>query len=384
MHLTLHLTTACNMRCSYCYAPPHAGPVMSLETARQALELGARLTDGSCGVVFFGGEPLLYADRIAAIVAEAREMERHQAGRFHFKITTNGLLLDENFLTFSIRNDVLIALSFDGVRAAHDAHRRLPDGSGTFDVLADKLRLLLAVRPYSSIITVVNPDTAKHLAESVEFLLDQGARYLIVSLNYAADWTERDFRDLRRQYARLGKLYVKWTRAGRKFYLSPFEVKLSSHINRHCFRKERCELAQRQLSVDPEGYLYPCVQFPKAGPQSEWCVGHVSRGIDEAVRRRIHDLSEADKAFCAACAIKERCNNTCGCLNWQTTGTINTISPVLCRHEQVLVPIVDRVGKVLYRKRDPLFLHKHYNSAYPVLSLLEDAADDRKGGARSG
>ncbi len=46
---------------------------------------------------------------------------------------------------------------------------------------------------------------------------------------------------------------------------------------------------------------------------------------------------------------------------------------MLCRHEQILVPITDRVGKQLYRERDPLFLHKHYDEAYPVLSLIEDA-----------
>ena len=34
--------------------------------------------------------------------------------------------------------------------------------------------------------------------------------------------------------------------------------------------------------------------------------------------------------------------------------------------------IADRAGRRLYKKRDPHFLHKHYNSAYPVLSLLED------------
>ena len=42
------------------------------------------------------------------------------------------------------------------------------------------------------------------------------------------------------------------------------------------------------------------------------------------------------------------------------------------RHEQLLMPIADRVGRQLYRERNPLFLHKHYNAAYPVLSLLED------------
>jgi uncharacterized protein len=281
-------------------------------------------------------------------------------------------LLDDAFLDFAIRNDVLIAMSFDGVREAHDRHRLLASGGPTFDILSERLRNLLAVRPYSSVLLAVNPDTARHLANSVAFLLDLGCRYLIVSLNYAADWQEADFRVLGRQLRRLGKLYVQWTRAGRKFYLSPFEVKLSSHINRHCWRKERCELAQRQLSVDPQGYLFPCVQFPRAGPQSRWCIGHVARGIDEDARGRIHDESETEKEFCRACALKDRCHNTCGCLNWQTTGTINGISPVLCRYEQILTPIADRVGAQLYRKRDPLFLHKHYNAAYPVLSLLED------------
>ena len=40
MHLTLHLTRACNLRCDYCYAPPQVSPAMSFATGRQALELG--------------------------------------------------------------------------------------------------------------------------------------------------------------------------------------------------------------------------------------------------------------------------------------------------------------------------------------------------------
>lgn len=380
MHLTLHLTTACNMRCSYCYAPPYDGAAMTDATGRRAMEMGSRLSWGSsCGIVFFGGEPLLYKNRIRGLVSYGRDMERRQAGRFHFKITTNGLLLDEAFLEFSLRHDILIAMSFDGVREAHDRHRRLRNGSPTFDVLCEKLRLLLAARPYSSVIMVINPDTAPFLVDSVSWLLDVGCRYLIISLNYDADWTESDLRGLRHEYKRLATRYIKWTRAGRKFYLSPFEVKLSSHINRHCFFKDRCELAQRQLSVDPQGHLFPCVQFAQAGPYSEWCIGHVDTGINKEVRRRIHEASQREKAVCSACAIKDRCNNTCGCLNWQSTGTVNEVSPVLCRHEQMLVPIADRVGKVLYRKRDPLFLHKHYNAAYPVLSLLEDTMARRFG-----
>jgi uncharacterized protein len=374
MHLTLHLTRACNLKCDYCYSPPRGGQAMTRETGALALELGARLCEGSCGIVFFGGEPLLHKDLIRNLVAEARRMQAAGQGHFHFKLTTNGLLLDEEFLQFALDEDVLIGMSLDGVAQAHDRHRRLPDGSPSFERLLPKLRLLLSARPYASVLMTVNPDTVGLFAESVCFLLDEGVRYLVVSLNYAGRWTESDLEELRRQYERLGKLYIDWTRQGRKFYLSPFEVKISSHIQGEEVCKEHCELGVRQISVDPQGYLFPCVQFVAAGPQSRWCIGDAAAGIDEAARRRLRDESQEDKAPCRDCAIRRRCHNTCGCLNWQTTGSVGHVSPVLCRHEQTLLPIADRVAETLYAEGNPLFLNKHYNPAYPVLSFLEDHA----------
>lgn len=376
MHLTLHLTRGCNLRCSYCYSPPKVDQPMTPEVARQCLEFGRGLNgNGSCGIVLFGGEPLLHRKLIEQIVDDAKSMEEQKLGRFHFKMTTNGLLLDQAFLDFSVENDILIAMSLDGTREANDRHRHLPDGSGSFDKLLPRLRMLLAARPYASVLMVVNPDTVDQFVESICFLLDEGCRYLIVSLNYAAEWTEEDLARLEEQYERLGDLYVEWTREGRKFYLSPLEVKLASHIKGADFCHDRCELGQRQLSVDPQGYLYPCVQFTAAGPESRWCVGHVSTGIDEAAREGLYEESARDKEPCSQCAIRNRCNNTCGCLNWQTTGSITEISPVLCRHEQMLVPIADRVGETLYAERNELFLHKHYNTAYPILSFIEDSLD---------
>jgi uncharacterized protein len=372
MHLTLHLTRACNLRCDYCYAPPRPGDGMTLEVARQAMRLGAGLTNGSCGIVFFGGEPLLHKDLIRRVVTDARQSAEQNPGQFHFKLTTNGLLLDDEFLDFTVANDVLVAMSFDGVRQSHDRHRRLPDGRGTFDVLLPTLHRLLAARPYASVLTVVNPDTVGWLADSMAFLLDQGCRYLIVSLNFAGAWSPEQLDELQRQYEQLGQYYIAWSRAGRKFYLSPFEVKLASHILGEGARCQRCELGQRQISVDPQGYLYPCVQFTAAGPASPWRIGHVASGIDAAARQRLHDQSEAEKAPCRACALRDRCHNTCGCLNWQTTGSVNQVSPLLCRHEQMLTPIADRVGATLYAERNERFLQKHYNPAYPILSWIED------------
>ena len=85
MHLTLHLTRACNLHCSYCYAPPQAGPGMTFDTGRKVLRFGARTTDGSCGIIFFGGEPLLHKDLIRDLVAEARAMQGKRGGPIPFQ-----------------------------------------------------------------------------------------------------------------------------------------------------------------------------------------------------------------------------------------------------------------------------------------------------------
>jgi uncharacterized protein len=372
MHLTLHLTRACNMNCRYCYSPPQKqSPGMSLDIARQALALGAQLNpDSSCGIVFFGGEPLLQKNLIRQILDLADEMSAHKQGRFHFKMTTNGLLLDDEFLQLAVDRRIVIALSHDGLQQAHDAHRMSMSGTSTWPAVTANLQKLLKVKPYASVLSVINPDTVQYMSKSIEFLVSLGVRYLVLSLNYAADWSPSDLAELEKQYLRLARKYVQWTLEGKKFYLSPFEVKLASHIDPE--NHPVCDLGMRQLSVDPEGYLFPCIQFPRAGHDSPWQIGHVSTGINEPRRIAVNALASAEKALCAQCEIAPRCQNKCACLNWQTLGTLDNPSPILCAHEKLLTPIADRIGQILWNKQAPHFIQKHYNRCYPLLSLLED------------
>jgi len=54
-----------------------------------------------------------------------------------------------------------------------------------------------------------------------------------------------------------------------------------------------------------------------------------------------------------------------------STGTIQKASPVVCHHERILMPIVDEVANRLWKKRSRMFVHKHYNEDYPIISHLE-------------
>jgi len=385
VHLTLHLTGRCNLRCRYCYAMPHGGGDMSFETVKAAIrhalsEVDRENPGQSLGVIFFGGEPLLMRDLIAKTVRHCRGIEAETGQLFHFKITTNGLLLDEEFLTGPDTGEIFVALSHDGVQAVQDAHRIDVNGSGTFDRLSPVIDLLLKHKPYAPVMLVVNPESVQHYAESVQYLFSRGFHYLICSLNYGGAWDDRTMAELKRQYKLLAKWYEQETLREEKFYFSPFEVKIASHVYPGSCKKERCELGKRQISVAPNGRLYPCVQFVGDGTDDEYCIGDVFAGVDEAARRRLYEVNAEEKPECAACAVRERCNHYCGCLNRQTTGRIDQVSPVLCAHERIVLPIVDQLAARLFKQRNAMFIQKHYNDLFPLLSLVEDTVKGKEAG----
>lgn len=316
-------------------------------------------------------------DLITRTVRHCKTVEAETGQLFHYKITTNGLLLDDAFLTGPETGEIFVAMSVDGIRDAHDAHRVDAAGVGSFDRLSPKIDLLLKHKPYAPAMMVVTPQTVRRYAESVQYVYGRGFHYLISSLDYSADWSARDMAELGRQYKILAEWYYEETLKEAKFYFSPFEVKIASHVFPGSCRKERCELGQRQISVAPDGGLYPCVQF--VGDAS--CrIGDVWEGIDETVRQRLYEENGEEKDTCRDCAVRERCNHYCGCLNRQATGRIDQVSPVLCAHERTILPIADRLAARLFKARSPMFIQKHYNDLFPLISLVEDTVAKREGG----
>ncbi|MDD3927481.1 MAG: SPASM domain-containing protein, partial [bacterium] len=321
----------------------------------------------------FGGEPLLRRELIIKTIESCGRLSRERGLSYHSKVTTNGLLLDENFMEYAASTGLQIALSFDGIKEAHDRHRKDRSGQGTYDTVYKKAKLLLSYQPYASALMVVTPETVSFYRQSVEHLFETGFRYVVASLNYAAPWGDADIRELKRQYMSLADLYEEMTLAEKKFYFSPFEVKLATHIKGDDALCDRCHFAQRQISIAPDGSIYPCVQFVGDGVSNKrYCIGNIRDGLDETYRGELFEQSRDMDEVCTECALNARCNNRCSCLNWQSTGLINKVSPVLCANERMLIPITDKLGERLYKRRAPLFIQKHYNAVYPVLSLLDD------------
>ena len=369
MHITLHITTGCNMYCKYCYSPPEKRFDMSKEVAFQSIDYIATSCPPNTGIIFFGGEPLLKKD----LIKETIEYAEKKSNYFHYKVTTNGLLLDEDFLKYANSANLQVSISIDGNEQAHNTFRRFQDGQPTFEIVKEKIGLLLKYQPYSKVLMTVTPETVCYYSDSVEYLVKCGFKYIIVSLNYKGNWTDNLLKELKRQYNKIAKLYEKLIMEEKKVYFSPFEMKLASHIRQNNFECYQCHLGIEQIAIAHDGKIYPCIQFVKNGiSNTSYSIGTVINGIDTDRQKQMYADSKKTDINCVECDYNPRCNNKCSCLSWQLTGELNKVTPLICESERILIPIVDKLGERLYKKGAKMFIQKHYNAVYPILSMIED------------
>ena len=367
LQLTLHLTNNCNLNCSYCFV--ERGPeIMTRDIAFAAVKLAMENVSAT-GLLFYGGEPLLERNLIYDIVDYTKSIRKETGHTFYYKTTTNGTLLDDEFLRFSSEVNLTIGFSHDG--PAQDDCRLTPEGEGTAALLEEKIPLLLKYQPYAVGMSVMNPSTIHKTAGAVKFMFEKGFRYICLNLNYSrtAPWTRKSFTVLEGEYKKLAELYIEWTKSEEKFYLSPFDMKILSHLKGEKYNEDRCRLAINQPSVAPDGKFYFSSKY-LGNPAFE--VGDVFSGINSERQKALSEKISIPPEPCRKCAIRTRCNYTCDSLISKDAEIVACVSPANCAHERMVTPIADQVAEKLYKERSALFIHKHYNSLYPVMSLVED------------
>ncbi|MEM7040959.1 MAG: SPASM domain-containing protein, partial [Bacteroidota bacterium] len=266
------------------------------------------------------------------------------------------------------RRNIFVSISLDGEPELHDAQRPNAGGKGSWKAVEAGIERLLAWNPVANVTCVITPESAERVHESVPWIYDLGFRFITTALDYRSDWTQDALDRLRKSYTRLGKWYEARMRSGEHFYLSCFDDRIQSRTRAPLAPTERCSIGYKQFSITPEGELYPCIQFVTTERIPEFRIGDLTHGFDESYRARMACSTKVDDDDCAGCALSERCNNWCACVNYQSTGRIDQVSPVVCLHEQLLIEVADRVGNRLWKRREKMFLQKHYDPVYSILA----------------
>jgi uncharacterized protein len=196
----LKVSGRCNLVCDYCYVysgadrswrtrPATMPAAVVVQAARRIAEHALRHGLAQVRVVLHGGEPLLVGP--GGIDFAATELRRRlpTGVGLDLQVQTNGVLLDEAFMTVMHAHRIGVGVSLDGDRRGHDLHRRRADGRGSHEDAARALRLLGTSRHrglFAGILSVV--DVRSDPVRTYEALLEFGPPSVDLLLPHG-NWT---------------------------------------------------------------------------------------------------------------------------------------------------------------------------------------------------
>jgi uncharacterized protein len=349
----LHLTTRCNLRCAYCYAPrgqadmpPEVGRAAVDGAIRSARAHGFR----ALKLKYAGGEPTLNLPTLRAVHRYARARASEAGLDLREVLLTNGTTLTPGLLQWLRDEGIRLAISLDGLGPAHDGQRASESGAGSFARIAEGIERAQAsgLTPHLSVtVTAHNVDG---LAEVVAFALDRGLPF---NLNFVRPAPGRP--DLTPDPGRLI--------AGLQGALSEMERRLQSTTGNLqsviCNLLDRCDLSAPHRYPCGAGHAYIVV-----GPGGKLARCHMEMGrtVDTvwegdplaAVRAEdgFRNPPVEEKEECRECPWRYVCAGGCPLLAQRRRGTPAAPSPYCAVYRAILPELLRLEGmRVLQTNR---------------------------------
>lgn len=147
--ITINPTLACNMSCWYCYESHKNMPAMSADVKQSVLLLIDKLLADNklkkLNLSFFGGEPLLYFDKVVVdIINHAKMQCKAFDAKLSIHFTTNAYLLTDNVLKHLEGLDVSFQITIDGGKQVHDSVRKTKGGEPTYARIVEHIHQTLS------------------------------------------------------------------------------------------------------------------------------------------------------------------------------------------------------------------------------------------------
>lgn len=336
----LHVTNACNLRCSYCYITK-TRDVMGSETARAAVDslIDAALHHGfsSLQIKYAGGEPTLQIP----LIAETHQYAQHRAAAYGLTIKgsvlSNGTLMTPSVARTLIDLDLSLMISLDGLAETNDTQRPTLGGLPSFEQV--QVGMLHAVeaglRPTVGI--TVTGQSVGRLPELVGRLLDHGLPFGIslyrehqasMSLTELRLDEERVIAGLRAAYTVIASRPPPWS----------LLASLLDRTDLSGAHERSCSAGHNYLVIDHEGRVASC-QMQLDRPVTT--IG-VKDPLSFVRTGGLRNLSVDEKEGCRSCDWRYWCGGGCPVATHRAEGRYDVTSPN-CRIYQELYPDVVRL-----------------------------------------
>ncbi|MBU6996908.1 MAG: SPASM domain-containing protein [Theionarchaea archaeon] len=381
MFASLNVSHDCNLNCRYCYGGggTYAGDPchMSTDVGELAVDRLFEWCDDSelLGINFFGGEPLLNVKLIQHLVSYATERAHAEEKKVRFSMTSNGTLFTDEIVAFLKESNIGVLVSMDGPKHVQDVNRPFRNGKGSYDVIADRLQSLLAVRPHLTARATLTKDCMS-LSTLVDGLRDVGFTYVHVEPltpyeNCPFALSEEDFETLKDEYDKLGHIFLENILNGTPFGFSNILRTLSA-IYTSGVRHYPCGAGKNLMAVDPMGGIYICHRFVG---MEDFSMGTLN-DPDFSIQKRLLQAHVDARDECRNCWARHLCAGSCWYDNYVYSGAIDRPHSPRCS----LFKHIAALSMVIFSKlheKDKALLDKMFRKHEPSYRRGEFPEDER-------
>ncbi|MBI4244773.1 MAG: radical SAM protein [Planctomycetes bacterium] len=302
--LVLNVSHTCNLVCDYCSVGQgqynkDSFTHMNIEIAKRAVDYLTKTSASNEVVIrFFGGEPLL---NFAAIRKTVDYCENNYPNRnFHFEVTTNGTLINDEIADFFRRYNFNVCVSLDGNKNDHDKHRKDRYGNGSWDSAVQGTAKLEKVG--------IKYDINCTLCEDSCFSPEEQEKSLKLRFPHAQIAVGKDGKQLSKS-SELKNFFdsslEKACNKAEQEYSPLFQIisAILTGSNRHV---AWCRFGLNFLVVDPRGNLYLCADsIMYDNNENKFCYGNILG------TNRDYNFSESLPLKCRTCWAFNLCGKGC-------------------------------------------------------------------------
>ena len=323
--MVMNLTNQCNLSCQYCYefgedkvATPEGKPkFMNFETAKASVDFLLQSAGGrqAIGITFFGGETLMNFPLLKQVVIYATEQAAMQGRRVDFSLTTNATLLTPTIIEFLSQNKIGVTVSMDGPADLHDKLRVFASGKGSYDIIAPKVRALIAnhrTRPIMARVTLTSEVTDvirifRHLKQDLGFH-EVGFAPVTTSPKRLYSINHRGMDSVLEQFHLLADEWLEYALRGQMHGFSNVSETISE-LYQGVNKSHPCGAGLGLVGVGPSGDIAPCHRFVDSDVHA---LGHITTGIDRRKQEEFLSRGHIDAKYaCHSCWARPLCAGGC-------------------------------------------------------------------------
>src|ERR1035437_3128063 len=189
----LLVTTACNLRCSYCIERELPVLPMPDDVAGRAIDLFMFLADGAqtAEIMVTGGEPLLRIRLLRSIAGRVERAAKEHGISYQLVLKTNGTLMTAEIADFLKDGPWRVVVSIDGSEQTHDRYRKDCSGRSTWNAVTAAIGALMERGVECVASMTVHPSACSTVLRNVRELQKLGLNRIDIGPAYGTvQWSE--------------------------------------------------------------------------------------------------------------------------------------------------------------------------------------------------